>query len=218
MRKWYDAWKQDLLKHKFLILLSIIILVLANYASYFASMHVDKVNAISVPDLILDHIPIINLEFIFIYGIFLVVVAIIIYSIIFNAKNLHCIIFQFSLLILMRSFFIVLTHLAVPTGAVLVDDAPSFLSALYFKNDLFFSGHTAIPFMAFLLFRKNNSNFSRKIAMFFLAMSFVLAATVLLMHVHYSIDVFAAFFITYGTFHIGEWICRKCAMKKIAFK
>jgi hypothetical protein len=51
---------------------------------------------------------------------------------------------------------------------------------------------------------------------FFLVMSLVLATTALLMHVHYSIDVFSAFFITYGTYHLGEWLFKKFAIKRIA--
>jgi len=37
----------------------------------------------------------------------------------------------------------------------------------------------------------------------------VMAATVLLMHVHYSIDVFSAFFITYGIYKIGQRLVAK---------
>jgi hypothetical protein len=202
-RKWYSTWKADISKHKWLIALSLVFFILVNIASFFASTHVDKIQAVSVPDMILDHIPTINMEFIFAYGILLVFLVIIIYSVIFHAKKLHQIIFQFSLLILARSFFIMLTHIAVPAGAHIIDDAPALAKLFYFNNDLFFSGHTAMPFMAFLLFRKD------KIRFFFLAMSILLAVTVLLMHVHYSIDVFSAFFITYGTYHIGEWILRK---------
>ena len=204
--KWYSAWRTDISKHKLLILLSLAFFLLANAASFFASRYVDNIHAVSVPDLILDHIPTVNLEFIFVYGILLVFFVIIIHSVIFHAKNFHQIIFQFSLLILVRSFFIMLTHLSIPEGGLIIANAPGLLKSFYFNNDLFFSGHTAVPFMAFLLFRKD------RIRIFFLAMTIILAITVLLMHVHYSIDVFSAFFITYGIYMFGEWIFRKYAL------
>jgi membrane-associated phospholipid phosphatase len=40
----------------------------------------------------------------------------------------------------------------------------------------------------------------------FLAWSVVFGATVLLGHLHYTIDVFAAFFITYGIYHLARWL------------
>ena len=91
------------------------------------------------------------------------------------------------------------THLGVPADAIKVS-APSFLGMFTFTNDLFFSGHTGLPFLGFLIFRK----YSKSVGYFMLASSIILAATVLLMHIHYTIDVFAAFFITYGIYKIGE--------------
>ena len=90
----------------------------------------------------------------------------------------------------------------MPAGA-LVYTAPAWFTVLDFKNALFFSGHTAVPFLGFLLFRKE------KIGIFFLIATIVMALTVLFMHVHYSIDVFAALFITWGSYGIGEWLFRK---------
>lgn len=69
---------------------------------------------------------------------------------------------------------------------------------------MFFSGHTAIPFLGFLVFYEDK--FMRY---FCLAASVLMGATSLLTHQHYSIDVFSAFFITYATFKMGEWIFKK---------
>jgi hypothetical protein len=60
------------------------------------------------------------------------------------------------------------------------------------KHDLFFSAHTALPYLAFLLVR------GTWIRLSFLLISLLLASAVLLGRLHYSIDVFAAFFITYA--------------------
>jgi membrane-associated phospholipid phosphatase len=57
-----------------------------------------------------------------------------------------------------------------------------------------------MAFMAFLVFRKET------IGKFFLILTAIFSVTVLLMHVHYSIDVFSAFFITYGVYKFCGWV------------
>jgi len=47
---------------------------------------------------------------------------------------------------------------------------------LNFSNDLFFSGHTAVPFLGYLLFKEE------KIRYVFLALSIMMGGVVLLMH------------------------------------
>ena len=42
-----------------------------------------------------------------------------------------------------------------------------------------------------------------------LASSIILGITVLLMHVHYSIDVFSAYFIVYGIYVLGNKFLRE---------
>ena len=197
-----ESWKKETLKHKKLIILSIFFLIIAVIINYVSGNYVDGASCVTVSDLILDHIPTLDLDFLFVYGISFVIVVLFLYPIFFKVDRTHIVISQFSLLILIRSFFTALTHLSVPAGA-LSFDSPNFFTIFDFKNALFFSGHTAFPFLGFLLFRKE------KIGKFFLVATIIMALTVLFMHVHYSIDVFAALFITYGSFKIGEWLFKK---------
>jgi len=197
-----EEWKQELKNHKHLIYISLIFLIIAVTINFISGDYVSEVEGIVVPDLILDHTPSINLNIVFVYGVLLVITAIFIYPLLFRVKELHNVISQFSLLVLVRALFISFTHLSTPTAAIL-PNYPWPLSLMDFKNDLFFSGHTAVPFLGFLLFKNS------KVGYFFLAASIVMAVTVLLMHVHYSIDVFSAFFITYGTFKIGKLLFTK---------
>jgi hypothetical protein len=203
LRKWYHSWKSEFANHKYLILLSLGFFVLANIMSFLASSYVDKIATTTANDLILDHIPTLDLDAIFGYGLIIVILVTVIYVVFFQMRRAHVVTLQFGLLILVRSCFIVLTHLGRPASAGALTDLPAIYTFFNFHNDLFFSAHTAIPFMAFLLFRKE------KIGIFFLIMTAILDATVLFLHVHYSIDVFSAFFITFGTYKTGELFCKK---------
>jgi hypothetical protein len=195
-------WKDEIVRHKFLLLISVIFLIIANLLNFLAGEYTETISTVAVTDLILDHIPAINLNFLFVYGFTFILIVFLFYPLFFEVKKLHVAISQFSLLVMIRSFFVSLTHLSIPAGAV-ITQAPKLYALLDFQNALFFSGHTAVPFLGFLLFRK------RKIGIFFLIATVVMALTVLFMHVHYSIDVFAAIFITYGSYKIGQWLFNK---------
>ena len=61
-------------------------------------------------------------------------------------------------------------------------------------KDLFFSGHTATLFILFIVSEKG---FYKTL---FLVSTLLVAFSVLLQHVHYTIDVFAALFFTYSSY------------------
>jgi hypothetical protein len=66
---------------------------------------------------------------------------------------------------------------------------------------LFFSGHTALPFLAALAFWH-----IPQLRMFYLALTVFFGSVVLLGHYHSSIDVLAALFITHGVFLVSCWL------------
>ncbi len=195
-------WRAEFSNHRNLILLSLLFLGIALVLNYIAGTYVDGTGTTVATDIILDHTIIINLSFLFIYGIGFVITVLFLYPLFFNVKETHIVISQFSLLVLIRSFFVSLTHLRAPADAIIMSSS-SVYDVFFFNNDLFFSAHTAIPFLGYLLFRKE------KVALFFLCSTVILAMTVLLMHVHYSIDVFAAIFIAYGSYRLGNWLFGK---------
>ena len=198
---WFKEWKQDFWKTKKLILLSFLFLCLAIFIYTLSANYSNKVNAISVPDLILDNTPTINLGFIYVFSILIITLTIFVYPLIFKIKYLPYVIAQFSLLSILRSFFIALTHLNIPQNAAIYS-APAWFGLIDPQNALFFSGHVAFSFLGFLLFRKE------KISIFFLLATVLLGIVVLLMHVHYSIDVFAALFIAYGSYKLGNYFMK----------
>ncbi len=191
------SWGREIKDNKYLILLSFILLAIALVIDYMTGIYVEEIQGVTAPDLILGHIPTLDLNLIYIYGIVIIVVILLLYPLFFRVNEFHEVLSQFSLLVAIRGIFTIFTHLALPAGAIALD-VPRALFFLDFKNDFFFSGHTAVPFLGFLLFKKD------KIRYFFLACSIIMAMVVLLMHIHYTIDVLSAFFITYGSYKIGR--------------
>lgn len=197
----YKDWRKELIEYKYLIFLSLIVFTIATYLDYLSGVYTSKVETVYVPDLILDHIAPVNLSFIYIWGYIFFFLVIFLYPIFFHIRTLHIVISQFSLLVMLRAVFVLLTHLQIPHDAIIAN-FPGMFEKLSFQNDLFFSGHTAIPFLGFLMFKK-------KIRYIFLFGSVLMGTVVLLMHVHYSIDVFGAFFMTYGSYKTGNLVIRK---------
>ena len=108
-----------------------------------------------------------------------------------------------ALFLLVRSFFITLTHIGpFPTSALI---EPTKLNTLFTSTgDLFFSAHTGSPFLMALVFWNNKT-----IRYILVALSVFFGIVVLMGHLHYTIDVVGAFFITYSIYSIAEQIFRK---------
>ena len=100
---------------------------------------------------------------------------------------------------------VILTHLAPPLHATALP-VSNFVERLVSGSgdDLFFSGHTGFPFLMSLLFWKE-----KPLRFIFLALTLLFGGAALLGHLHYSIDVFSALFITYGIFNISRWLFKK---------
>ena len=112
-----------------------------------------------------------------------------------------------ALFTLIRSVFVSLTHMSpFPTHAIInsVFFNKEAFAGIFTGNDLFFSGHTGLPFLLALMVWKD-----KKSRYIFLGFSLLFAVVVLLGHLHYSIDVLAAFFITYTIFDICQFFFKK---------
>ena len=180
------------------IVISLVFLAAALTLNNIAGHYVDGVGTTVSTDIILDNIPVVDLSIIYVYGYALVIVVLLLYPLFFVKNYFHIVVTQLSILICIRSFFITLTHLKPPANAIMVYST-GIIPMFSFSNDMFFSGHTALPLLGYLLFK------GRLIRVFFLFATVSLALTVLLMHAHYSIDIFAAIFITYGSYKLGGW-------------
>lgn len=156
-------------------------------------------------DLLLSVLPVVDVRFLFTWGFGAFLTVITAVSLTRERDRLGWIAWSFALLILVRSGCILLTPLRSPEGALWIEGDWLYEGVgrfLTFKHDLFFSSHTASPFMAFLLARDRWAKAT------FLAFSLALAATVLLARLHYSIDVAAAFAFTYAVHHANRRFLR----------
>ena len=186
----------------FSVLSGFLLLVSSLVVNHAAGNYATEKASSGVTDIILDNLPIMDMDGIFIYGAILFGVFLVI-LLIKEPKQIPFIIKSAALFYFIRAVFISLTHLGpIFQQASLVSNI--FSRNLMFGSDYFFSGHTGLPFLMALLFW--NNKYLRNL---FLTTSFVFGASALLGHYHYSIDVFAAFFITYGIFHIARWLFTK---------
>ena len=104
-----------------------------------------------------------------------------------------------GLFLVIRSFFVVLTHIQPFPAHVHIDISTGISGVFMSGSDLFFSSHTGLPFLMALVFWDDVY-----MRIFSIIASIFFGAIVLMAHLHYSIDVFAAFFITYTIFHIAR--------------
>lgn len=196
-KTWTKEFTRSVVGGVFLFILS---LVLNYYATRYASRRV----SVPVTDLIISNIRVFDVDGLIIYGpLFLILFTI--WVTLRDPKRIPFVLKAVALFIITRSVFISLTHIGPFTPQVEIDPTRILnILGISATADLFFSGHTGVPFLLGLIFWEN-----KLLRLIFLATSVVLGTAVLLGHVHYSIDVFAAFFITYTIFHIAQYLFKK---------
>ncbi len=193
------SWKEFLKKKNnkielitTLFLLVAVLIFLANFLNYIESR-----KGVVLPDPILNLFQPIDLTwltFVLIYlSLFVAIVTLYKYP-----NRLLFAIQLYTLMVLVRIVAMYLFPLEPPVSIIILKDPlVEFLgTGQTLTKDLFFSGHTATLFILFLVCEKKN------IKTFFLICTIAIAISVVLQHVHYSIDVFAAVFITYACYKL----------------
>ncbi|MDE2071506.1 MAG: hypothetical protein KGI70_02105 [Patescibacteria group bacterium] len=196
-RRYRESWLERHFRFSLPISLAMFIvsMVVNSLAIDFATDHASS----SVTDIILSNIPIVHVDYLFVYGTF-VVIALTALFVLPYPNRIPFALYATTLFFFIRSAFVTMTHIA-PFAAYISPDFGQTINNMFFGADLFFSGHTGLPFLGVLVFWHKPA-----IRNFYFFVTIFFATIVLLGHLHYTIDVFSAFFITYGIFHIAQWL------------
>jgi hypothetical protein len=186
---------------------SAVLLAIALIIQRIADIYVGKLQGIPVNDIILNNIPTFDIDSLIILST-LTFSFIIVFLSITKPQYLNFGIKTLAIFIITRSFFITLTHLGANPRELQFD--PNSIgywlyNVLYNTHgDYFFSGHTGILFLMSLIFWQN-----KYWRIFFFLVTVIFGLEVLLAHIHYSIDVFAAPFMTYGIFSVSKYLFKE---------
>ena len=172
--------------------------------NFFATVYATDRASFPVTDIVLSNIRVFDVDGIFLYGPVIFWIVIGTYIVFFEPKKIPFTLKSIAVFAVIRSFFVSMTHIGPFPAHAQIDLSNMIGTLIAGGSDLFFSGHTGAPFLAALIFWDN-----KYLRFFSLIASFVFGAVVLLGHFHYTIDVFAAFFITYSIFHIALRIFKK---------
>jgi PAP2 superfamily C-terminal len=195
VKAYIDQFKDQ--KFRQSLIISLVVLIVSLVVNFYAGIYATERASNSVTDIILSNTRGYDLSDVFIYGSWGLIIFIA-YVCVSKFKKAPYILKSISLFVLIRALFISMTHIG-PFSTMAIISPKNFLNYFVFGGDLFFSGHTGLPFLMSLIFWEN-----KRLRYLFLGTSIFFGIVVLLAHLHYTIDVFSAFFITYGIFHISE--------------
>ena len=189
---WSEAWQERRFRNKTIIALLLVTIILLALPTFFA--FIEKREGLVLQDYVLDAIPAMDVSiptFVIIWS----VVVLVFYRIYQNPRLFLLIAYGFILMCLARILTISLLPLNPPTGIITLKDPIANIAyggnGIFITKDLFYSGHTGNMFLFFLCLEAKWDKIIALIA------SLLIGFLVLIQHIHYSIDVIAAFIFTY---------------------
>ena len=190
-------WKEFYKNRKTEIILTVVFLIIILIIFSNFLQFIEGREGVSLPDPILNLFNPIDLTWLT-FGIIYASLIIAIINFVKDPDKLLLAIQCYSLMVVFRLIAMYLTPFSAPEKLLLLDDpfVQFFGSGQILTKDLFFSGHTATLFLFFLIADK------KYLKIIFLSCTLVVAAAVILQHVHYTVDVFAAPFIAYTSYRI----------------
>jgi len=198
---WSIAWKDRIFRKKLITGACMFVTLVLVLPSFFSM--IEKREGVILNDWLLHHIPAQDLSvpiFIIIWSASLLVIIRSVQQPIFFLTVLTSLV----LLLLTRMATIYFVVINPPEGLIKLIDPLTSLTyggrGIFITKDLFFSGHTSNLFMFYLCLSKKRDK------LFLLLASITVGILVLVQHVHYSMDVIAAFIITWFLVKISKII------------
>jgi len=186
-------------------LVALVLLGLAVVFQFYASIYSARVSSNFVNDILLDNLPVVNLNFVIIEG----ALAAIAGSIVLLLVKPKYIVFALkaaAIFIATRAVFVAATHVGIYPGQI--NPSTGFFDRIYtglgLEAGFFFSGHVGLTFLMALIFWDE-----RLWRYLYIALALVFGVSVLLAHIHYTIDVLAAPYMTYAIFKISEYFFKE---------
>ena len=192
---WLPLLKSSKFRIQFLITLILLIVSLFSYRRFLDFAEARP--GVIIPDPILQLYNPIDLTWL-IFGIIYLCLIIGLFALARKPEKLLLAFQAYTAVVLVRMIAMYLVPFEAPEKLIVLKDpfVEMFGSGESLTKDLFFSGHTATLFLLFFVVE------SKKLRFIFLASAVIVGITIVLQHVHYVIDVFAAPFFTYVCYKV----------------
>lgn len=200
---WPEVWQ--FASYRFLLVTGVIVLsaLMVSMPSFFRKIELR--DGYSLSDPLLHILPAINLSILIFLVIWYSICNTVIRSLKTPQKVLE-ILFSMILIILFRTITLSVVPLNPPARLIPIVDPISSLfyggHSNFLTKDLFFSGHTSTVFLTYLI---SEGKREKRIQ---LVLTFVIAISVLIQHVHYTIDVIAAPFFCFAANYLAQKISK----------
>lgn len=206
--RWKEYFKQR--NAGAILIITVVILVICVYLLSRFLIWVEERQGVILDDPLFHYYDAVDLNI----PIFTLIYASLILCLVYLTKNhpqdLVLALQTYSLLVIIRMAMMFVTPLEPPIGTIDLQDPLVFAVGTGKKltKDLFFSGHTSILFMMFLVIKKPVLKYT------FLTVTILVGLFVILQKVHYTVDVLAALFAAYGCYRIILFINNKYLFSK----
>ena len=194
---WIDYYRNKKVFLKFIISVLLFIVGLVIYSNFL--IYNESRSGTILQDPILILFSPVNLTWL-IFGILYISIALSLVYLSAKPYSLTLTFYAYFILILFRITAMYLVPLEPPPAMLALKDpvVESLGTGVLLTKDLFFSGHTSLLFLLFLIIE------NRYFKYLLLIGTIVVGCSVLLQHVHYSIDVLVAPFFSYVSVKIAK--------------